>query len=138
MIGDIKKSVKVPSVEFKKPRTVSKFRKLIAPLTVIVGIFLIYYLWSQFRLYRDPEAIVEKETIELVNKVSEHMVLPLGELPSVATVTDPEALKADHPFFTSASKGDKVLIYSKAKRAILYSVKLDKIVDIATINVTTP
>ena len=62
------------------------------------------------------------------------MVLPKDETPTLATVSDPEKLK-DQRFFVNAVKGDKVLVYSLAKKAILYSPSLDKIIEVAPVNV---
>ncbi|MGI9118277.1 MAG: hypothetical protein ACR2IQ_01895, partial [Minisyncoccia bacterium] len=48
--------------------------------------------------------------------------------------SDPEALK-DQPFFAKAVKGDKVLIYAQAKKAFLYSTTMNKILDVAPLNI---
>ncbi|OGN17447.1 MAG: hypothetical protein A3F48_04405 [Candidatus Yanofskybacteria bacterium RIFCSPHIGHO2_12_FULL_41_9] len=61
------------------------------------------------------------------------LVLPTDEQPTVATVTDLEALKGQ-PFFLNAKIGYKVLIYTKAKKAILYDPQARKIVEVAPIN----
>jgi hypothetical protein len=71
-----------------------------------------------------------------MTKISKLMVLPANETPTVATVSDPEALK-DQAFFANAQKGDKVLIYAQAKKAILYSTTLNKIIDVAPLNIGT-
>ena len=55
------------------------------------------------------------------------------ETPTIATVSDPEALK-NQAFFVDAKKGYKVLIYSNAKKAFLYDPSADKIVNIAPLN----
>ena len=52
----------------------------------------------------------------------------------MATVSDLEKLK-DQPFFAKAKIGDKVLIYTDAKKAILYDPVNDKIVEVAPINI---
>lgn len=69
----------------------------------------------------------------LAGRVGEHMFLPQDEVPTIATVSDPEALK-DQSFFNHAKKGDKVLIYSNAKLAILYDPSADKIITIAPLS----
>lgn len=84
----------------------------------------------KFVFFNDKE--FESESSILVKKVSKHMFLPENEIPSLATVTDPEKLEAQS-FFANAKKGDKVLIYSKARKAILYDPVADKIVTIAPI-----
>ena len=68
------------------------------------------------------------EVLDLIQKVSNHMLLPDGEVVT-AEVVDPEASRAKSPiFYRYAKKGDKVLIYPD--RAILYSPSSDRIVDI--------
>jgi hypothetical protein len=52
----------------------------------------------------------------------------------VATVSDPEILKNKN-FFIDAKKGDKVLIYYSARKAILYDPVVKKIVNIAPVNI---
>jgi hypothetical protein len=84
----------------------------------------------KFVFFNDRE--FKTEASVLVEKVGKHMFLPTNEIPSLATVTDPKKLQAQS-FFADAKKGDKVLIYSEAKKAILYDPVADKIVTIAPI-----
>lgn len=63
-----------------------------------------------------------------------HIVLPEGETPTVGTVTDPEKLK-DQAFFEKAKIGYRVIIYTNAKKAILYDPDSDKIVEVAPLNI---
>lgn len=96
------------------------------------------YFFLQFKeLQKNPQKLAQQEVQELVSKVSKLIVLPEGETPTVATVTDPEKLK-DQPFFAKAKNGDKVLIYTKAKKAILYDPVANKIVEVAPVNIGTP
>jgi hypothetical protein len=92
------------------------------------------YLYYQNQMLRsNPQNAAQKEVTELVSKVSKLIVLP-NEAPTVATVSDPEKLK-DQAFFASAEKGDKVLIYTQAKKAYLFSVRLNKILEVAPLNI---
>lgn len=109
--------------------------KVVLPVVAVVALALAGYFYSQVRLLKqNPQAMAQQESADLVNKIGKLMVLPAGEVPTVATVSDPEALK-DQPFFVLAQKGDKVLIYAQAKKAILYSVLLNKIIDVAPLNI---
>ncbi len=96
------------------------------------------YCAKQFdELKENPQKFVQEEIKNLIAKVGKLVVLPEGEQPTIATVNDPEALK-NQPFFANAKKGDKVLIYTNAKKAILYDPVNNKIVEIAPISIGTP
>ena len=93
------------------------------------------YLWKELdALKTDPQKIAEEEVTEVVNQVSKLMVLPQGEVPILATVSNLEELK-DQPFFANAKLGDKVLIYSNAKKVILYNPETNKIIEVAPLNI---
>lgn len=112
-----------------------KIVNMVAPALAVVAIALsgyFYYQWNTLK--KNPQAIAVKEVNDLVSKVSSIVVLPEGETPTVATVSDVEALK-DQTFFASAQLGDKVLIYAQAKKAYLYSPTLHKVLNIAPLNI---
>ena len=69
----------------------------------------------------------------LTEEVGKIFVLPKNEIPTIATVSDPSALK-NQAFFADAKKGDKVLIYTNAKKAILYDPVIKKIINVAPVN----
>ena len=72
----------------------------------------------------------------VVTDVGKLMVLPTGEVPTVAQVSDATKLKSQ-PFFANAQNGDRVLIYTKAGKAILYRPSINKIIDVAPVNLGT-
>jgi hypothetical protein len=109
--------------------------KVVVPLVAVAAIITAGYFYNQVRILKqDPQVLAQQEVAELVAKIGKLIALPTGEEPTVATVSDPEALK-DQPFFSSAVKGDKVLIYTTAKKAILYSTSMGKILDVAPLNI---
>ena len=75
----------------------------------------------------------QKELDQTVKDVSALMVLPSDEVPTLATVTDVKKLEGQ-AFFAKAETGDKVLIYTNNKKVILYSPRLNKIVEVGGIN----
>lgn len=106
----------------------------------LVSLLAAASLTANVALYRDvaalkanPQVRAEQENARLVDSVRRLMVLP-DEQPTVATVTDPEQLKSQ-PFFLKAKKGDKVLIFTAARKAILYDPAEDRIIDAAPLNV---
>ena len=109
--------------------------KVVITLVALAAIIVAGYFYNQLRtLKNNPQAFAQQETADLVAKIGRLVVLPEGETPTVATVSDPAAL-SDQPFFASALKGDKVLIYTTAKKAFLYSVTLNKLLDVAPLNI---
>ena len=87
--------------------------------------------------------ISQKQTQELVNKVGRLIMLPTDEEPTVATITDADSLKKEQQFYRDAKNGDQVLIYTKAKKAIIYNEAKDILVNVGPIFVndspaTTP
>ncbi|MBI4160522.1 MAG: LytR C-terminal domain-containing protein [Candidatus Yanofskybacteria bacterium] len=73
----------------------------------------------------------QAEVASLVAEVGRLMELP-QEQPTVATVTDVEKLKSQ-PFFAKSQNGDKVLIFSGVKKAILYRPSSRLIIDVAPV-----
>lgn len=76
----------------------------------------------------------QADSKKLLEKVSELIILPKDEQPTIATVTDIEKLK-DQAFFANAEVGDRVIIYTNAKKAILYRPSENKIVEVAPLNI---
>lgn len=112
---------------------------LIFPLLLfIVAVFYgySYYNLSQelSELRANPRLLADKEAQQLVIEVGKFMALPTGESPTVATVTDVEKLKKQ-PLFAKAANGDKLLIYSEAKKAILYRPNEEKVIDVVAVNI---
>lgn len=125
--------------EIRKTNKRSWFRKFLRKYFALILIFLVIILGlTSAHFYKKSNSTIDKlsqaEIKSLVEKVGKIAVLPEGEIPTIATVSDPEALK-DQAFFADAKKGDKVLIYSNAKKAFLYSPSQDKIVNIDPLNI---
>lgn len=105
---------------------------ILLTITVMSLIVAGYFYNEVKRLQANPQTVANQELQAVVDKVGKLVVLPEGEQPTLATVADPEKLKGQ-PFFARAKKGDKVLVYNKAQKAILYDPVLNKIVEIAPI-----
>ena len=75
-------------------------------------------------------------TSQVVSRVGNMMLLP-DETPTIATVTDLSKLQGQK-FFAHAEKGDIVLMYAKAQKAILYSPSQNKIIEVAPITNDKP
>ncbi|KKS81457.1 MAG: hypothetical protein UV58_C0021G0002 [Candidatus Wolfebacteria bacterium GW2011_GWC1_43_10] len=105
----------------------------VAALFILSAGLAIYFFFEVRSLRTNPQQVAEEEVQAIVARVGKLMVLPQDEIPTMATILDPAEL-VDQPFFASAQKGDKVLLYTNAKKAILYSPSQNKIVDVAPVN----
>lgn len=112
-------------------------------LKFFLGIFIIIALVEGagiFLLYRQntilKQSITSQITVDevsmLVTKVGKHILLPVGETPTVMTVTDKEKLSGQL-FFSQAKNGDKVLVYATTKKAFLYNVQSDRVLEVGPV-----
>lgn len=118
----------------------SKFIPYIVAGVIVLVLFgggYVYYQRQSQVAKANPQRSVEAEVKKLVSEVGKLIDLPIGEVPTVATVTDVTKLQ-DQPFFAKAKNGDKVLIYTNAKKAILYDPTAKKVIDVAPINIGSP
>lgn len=115
-----------------------KFSKhILIVVIVLLGMNSIWLYTENSKLKANPRIAIQEANNKLISKISELILLPKDETPTIATVTDPEKLK-DQPFFAQAKTGDNVLIYTKAKKAVLYNPSEHKIVEVAPLNIGSP
>jgi len=132
---------KVLPVFYKKlSGNITKSKRLVPTLVIVIIAVsgLAYYFYAESSaLKKDPNKATLDETDKIVAEVSKLMVLPQGEVPTLATVANPEALR-NQSFFLQAKRGDRVLIYTNARKAILYDQKNHKIIEVAPVNIGEP
>jgi len=95
----------------------------------------IYFYKRYSALKANPNAEAQKESAVLMMALSRLIELPKDETPSVVTIVDKTKL-ADQPFFKNAENGDVLFAYVSTKEAILYRPSINKIVQVASINVS--
>ncbi|MEK7585900.1 MAG: hypothetical protein AAB477_01540 [Patescibacteria group bacterium] len=124
---------------YEDEKSISK-RKFFRPSAIIIIVIIAtslsfggYFYYKYTKLIKNPNAEAKKEAEDLLSKVAKIYLIPTGEEPTVATVSDPNALK-DQSFFTQSQKGDKVLIFSNARKAVLYRPSINKIIETAPLN----
>ncbi len=83
-----------------------------------------------------PQASTLDEAEQLKAEIGQFIDLPADETPTVATVSDASKVK-DQSFFVNAQNGDKVLLFAKAGKAILYRPSSKKIIEVAPINLNS-
>jgi len=111
-------------------------------ILIAVVIWLAYgYVTTKNQLEQaknSPSTAGQTQTQQLISKVGQLVDLPPGETPTIATVNDASKLKSQ-AFFANAKDGDKVLIYSKAGKGVLYRPSTDKVIEYSAVNLgSTP
>jgi hypothetical protein len=119
----------------------TKKQKIVVSIIILIAIVAIVI--CLILLNRNPslgqagsQAANAAEVEAVVNEISKVILLPTGETPTIATVSDPEPLKVQ-PFFTNAQKDDVVLLYAGAKKAILWRPSTKKIIEVSPLNIPT-
>jgi hypothetical protein len=110
---------------------------LIVAVLSIASLFLfVQYREAQAKL-KSPQAAAAstKQVTDTLAKVSKLVIVPTDEKPTVVSVADPAKLKGQ-TFFANARLGDKVIVYAKAKEAILYRPSTNQIVTMAPVSDT--
>ncbi|TSC55466.1 MAG: hypothetical protein Greene041679_609 [Parcubacteria group bacterium Greene0416_79] len=114
-----------------------KYRSgILIVLIIVVGALGLSFYRRVSALKANPQLAAQKIVAELVERVGKLILLPEGESPVIATVTDLEMLKGQ-PFFAKARAGDKVLLYQTANKAYLYTPVVNKIMEVAPITLST-
>ena len=91
------------------------------------------YFYNQYQtIKKNPDLVYKKEDQKVIVSISEHMQLPQGEEPSIATILDITKLKGQR-FFENAQNGDKIITYTQAKKAILWRPSTNKIIEVASL-----
>ncbi len=137
----------LPNKDAKKPSRLKGIRKLVklSPKLIFILALVGFGAWSFYNYQQSQKEVVRLSTLEgqqelqerevesLLEKVKVHMVLPEDEEPTVATISDVDALVEQQPFFGGAQNGDKVLVYVKARKAIIYSPSRDVIINVGAV-----
>jgi hypothetical protein len=99
---------------------------------LLLGAGLAFYYQKYQKVKKNPDIVTKEETQAIVEKVGKLIDLPKDETPTLATILDKEKLK-DQAFFNNAKNGDKILIYTKAQKAIIYREADNKIINVGPV-----
>lgn len=108
----------------------------LAVATGVAGVTIAIYFYNKvgtanslnIPIIAESERLTTKEIKALTEKMSQIAVLPEDETPTVLTISDLTKLHSN-PFFKNAKLKDKILIFKKAERIILYDPIGHKIVN---------
>lgn len=126
------------------PKVVKRKEVLIVGVVLLIIIALLpaLYFYQKYQAAQlqitNPTEAAKRQAAETVAQVAKLMMLPTGETPTVAVIQDVTKLKGQ-AFYTNAQNGDAVLIYTAAKEAIIYRPSIQKIIEVAPVNIgSTP
>lgn len=111
-------------------------------LGLISAFFIFKYLQVSQELATlkaDPTqltTLLESENRKILDKLGSLIQLP-QETPRIVTITDKASIQ-NEPLLSKAEVGDAFLIYSQAKKAILYRPSQNKIIDVIPISAPAP
>ncbi len=119
------------------------FKKLTPILMVVLFLMTIgYFGYEYYKTQKELSAFQEDETVraikeknDIIKKVGKLAFLPQDEEPTMAEVTKAVKVRSQK-FFSQAEDGDRVLIYPKSQRAVLYRPSINKVIELAPISLS--
>lgn len=105
---------------------------VLAVFTLLFAVASMYFFVQYQKIKKDPSIVTKQESEVLLAQIGKLIEIPKDETPTIATIQDKEKLK-DQPFFANAQNGDKIVIYTKAKKAIVFRPKDNKIINVGPI-----
>ncbi len=121
----------------KLPKFSSNLLNIVSIIIVAIAVIVASFFFLQYRksqaLLKNPTAKAQMETKKLLEEVGKIYALPKGD-PTIATVSDKTKL-ASQAFFASAQNGDKVLIFTDSKKAILYRPSTGQVIEVGPITI---
>lgn len=128
--------VQSATVSRPKLRLPANKKWLYVGLLLIIAIIPTIYFYAQNKNTQKELSNLQNTSSsanvdDVIKQVGKLVILPTDEQPTLATVSDASKLKNSQQFFVNAVDGDKLLVYAKSKKVILYRPSQNKIVDMA-------
>jgi len=131
-----------------EPRPLKKIKrfpqKIISKLLfigVVVAMAVFAYLYTDAKrelqmisTTQGQTALAQKEVKDVTDKLGKLTIIP-NEEPVVATILDSKMLATKSAFYTNAENGDKLVVYSSAQKAYIYSPIKNVIVNAGPLSV---
>lgn len=108
---------------------------IIAALSGSTAYFYTRYQKAQ-RFLSNPNEVSKEEIKSITTALGKFMLLPKDDTPTIATILDKNKLK-DQPFFDNTQNGDKMIIYTKSLKAILFRPSTGQVINFTTLNIGT-
>lgn len=102
-------------------------------LLLAVSIYYNYSFSSQIKVLKDPGAASQRQIDKTLAEIGKFIELPSDEVPTLAVVNDLSQLQGQE-FFAKAALGDQLIVYAKARKAILWRPSEHKIIEAAPLS----
>lgn len=89
---------------------------------------------EQLSTVQGQEELNKTQTEQLLGEMRQMILLPTDEDPAVATIIDINQLNSNE-FYKDAQNGDRVIVYSNAKKAYIYRPESKIIVNVGSFSV---
>jgi hypothetical protein len=116
----------------------SKSFKILFALMVVIAISALgstALLWQKLQNLEPAVATDKLEMNSLVKEIGQFLDLPQDETPTLLTISTLEGLE-NQPFFKNAMIGDKVLVYEKNTKAVLWRPSTHKVIEASIISIS--
>lgn len=124
-----------PARQAKAVSSISSERPNILRRALVAAMVLVLLAGGWYMVaHRSPNYAAENS--KLIASINKLAVLPKDETPSVTTVVDETKINQD--FLRNAKKGDKVLLYFQAGRAVVYRPSTGQIVNMGPLETPKP
>ncbi len=95
---------------------------------IVVCLLIVGIAWNYHKKNSDPRKRAIAEGMVVLQNVKKLQITP-DEKPIIATIDDAEKMMKEQPFYAGVQNGDKLLIFPKSQRAVIYSPKRNIIVN---------
>jgi hypothetical protein len=103
-------------------------KHLVKIVVLVVCVLVVGMAWVYHKKHSDPRSRAIAEGMMVLENVKKLQIIP-DEKPVIATIDDAEKMMKEQPFYAGVQNGDKLLIFPKSQRAVIYSPKRNIIVN---------
>lgn len=106
--------------------------------TILVSCCVGGAVWYFFTEHLTAEEKKQAYVQSITTKVSQLVLTPAGEIPTIGVIPDPNSITENKDFFKNASQGDYLLVYPHARLMIIYSPGKNIVVNMGYAEATPP
>lgn len=137
MVANTDNKKKDKKKRMRKPKLLTLFLVLVL-LALAAGSFFLYKKYNETKkeveklsTVQGQQELNKTQVNQLLGEMRAIIVLPKGEDPVVATITDVSKLNKN-AFYKEAQNGDRVVVFAEAKKAFIYRPSTKTIINVGS------